>query len=173
MKKKIDFFDAMTFKNILIHPNNRKHLEYLIETFLELPRYSLKGKIIVKNGQKKSHLYCDFDEYKLLIYTVIRKNNPILHFYYMPSPNFQGKWIEYRKVNGTFQNIIKETKNGIDNNIIEAYHFTQATLNKLDCSTSLNRWLKFIWASKEEERLEATKGDEFLTDLLNWLKKQV
>lgn len=172
MSKTVNLFDDMTFKKILINPSNRKHLEYLIETFLELPRFSLKDKVIVKSGPKKNHIYCDFDQDKLLMYTYTKQESTILHFYYVPITNPEGKWVEYKKINGTFDDFKTNYYKKEENGITATYYFTQKTLDKLDNSTILNRWIKFIWARDDEERLAAAHNDEYLMELYHWLKKE-
>lgn len=43
-------------------------------------------------------------------------------------------------------------------------------LDKLDNSNVEDRWIKFIGARNKEERLDATKGDESLKKLYDWLE---
>ena len=148
MCKTLNLFDDMTFKKIWTNPKNRKHLEYLIETFLELPRYSLKEKVMIKSGPKKNHIYCYFGQDKLLLYPYMNRESTLLHFYYIPATNPKGKWIEYKKIKGTFDKMKAKYYKKEGTSIYVIYYFTPKTLDKLNTSTSLNRWVKFIWANR-------------------------
>ena len=174
-----------SLKIILSAKENEGELKYFLNTFLNIPEEKLTKLEVYYNTilntieMTKEGIISDcIIKYNQKIAKIktyhVEKNDFIIHILLYSLENEHTKLLE-----------IHYTKNMNKNrDIIEHYHLQDKKfkdlleikiintnrLNELDNSTSINRWIKFIGASCDEERLEVAKEDDKLMNLYKKLK---
>ena len=178
-------------KKLLNHKDNRKELEYFLETFLDLPHEEIAGKLKVYYDTilntvtmtKKgicSDLIIMYENVviKIKSYETIH-DEYIIHILLGTLNDDYGKLVELRYSNKSeYEDIVANfsLRNVNDpdcdllKDLLKIKVIDLNRLDKLDNSNVEDRWIKFIGARNKEERLDATKGDESLKKLYDWLE---
>lgn len=178
-------------KKLLNHQDNRKNLEYFLETFLNIPHEKIAGKLKVyydtilntvsmtKTGIC-SDLIVMYDNVviKIKSYETIH-DEYIIHILLGTLNDEYGKLVELRYVKESeYDKIVanfslrnaEDPDNKLFENLLKIKVFDLNRLDQLDNNTPQNRWIKFIGAKNKEERLDAAKNDQYLMALYKWLE---
>lgn len=178
-------------KKLLNHQDNRKNLEYFLETFLNIPHEKIAGKLKVyydtilntvsmtKTGIC-SDLIVMYDNVviKIKSYETIH-DEYIIHILLGTLNDEYGKLVELRYVKESeYDKIVanfslrnaEDPDNKLFENLLKIKVIDLKRLDQLDNNTPQNRWIKFIGAKNKEERLDAAKNDQYLMALYKWLE---
>lgn len=178
-------------KKLLNHQDNRKNLEYFLETFLNIPHEKIAGKLKVyydtilntvsmtKTGIC-SDLIVMYDNVviKIKSYETIH-DEYIIHILLGTLNDEYGKLVELRYVKESeYDKIVanfslrnaEDPDNKLFENLLKIKVIDLNRLDQLDNNTPQNRWIKFIGAKNKEERLDAAKNDQYLMALYKWLE---
>ena len=177
-------------KKLLNHPNNKKQLEYFLATFLTIDKASLHGKlksyyntilntVTMTDDGIKSDLIIMFDDtaIKVRIYQT-EDDECVIHILLGSLVEERGRLVELRYTSkNEYEDIVESfSLRNIDNpdddllkDLIKIKVIDLSRLKDLDNTTPQNRWIKFIGAQTNEERLEAAREDEYLMELYIWL----
>ena len=178
-------------KKLLNHQDNRKKLEYFLETFLNIPHEKIAGKLKVyydtilntvsmtKTGIC-SDLIVMYDNVviKIKSYETIH-DEYIIHILLGTLNDEYGKLVELRYVKESeYDKIVanfslrnaEDPDNKLFENLLKIKVIDLNRLDQLDNNTPQNRWIKFIGAKNKEERLDAAKNDQYLMALYKWLE---
>ena len=173
------------------HQDNRKNLEYFLETFLNIPHEKIAGKLKVyydtilntvsmtKTGIC-SDLIVMYDNVviKIKSYETIH-DEYIIHILLGTLNDEYGKLVELRYVKESeYDKIVanfslrnaEDPDNKLFENLLKIKVIDLNRLDQLDNNTPQNRWIKFIGAKNKEERLDAAKNDQYLMALYKWLE---
>ena len=178
-------------KKLLNHQDNRKKLEYFLETFLNIPHEKIAGKLKVyydtilntvsmtKTGIC-SDLIVMYDNVviKIKSYETIH-DEYIIHILLGTLNDEYGKLVELRYVKESeYDKIVanfslrnaEDPDNKLFENLLKIKVIDLNRLDQLDNNAPQNRWIKFIGAKNKEERLDAAKNDQYLMALYKWLE---
>lgn len=178
-------------KKLLNHQDNRKNLEYFLETFLNIPHEKIAGKLKVyydtilntvsmtKTGIC-SDLIVMYDNVviKIKSYETIH-DEYIIHILLGTLNDEYGKLVELRYVKESeYDKIVanfslrnaEDPDNKLFENLLKIKVIDLKRLDQLDNNTPQNRWIKFIGAKNKEERLDTAKNDQYLMALYKWLE---
>lgn len=169
-------------KGFLVSPQNRRVLKYFLKTMVSLPEdFNLDDievfyQTLLNHYEKKEDLTTSdliIKSRKNLVilktYTTIEKEF-IIHIITSNLDNDIYNLKEFIFTNNIEKRAAKEIINCFSPDLFWEYIQIKVIdlqrLAKLDNKEALNRWLKFIGASNEEERLAVTKEDELLFSAL-------
>ena len=178
-------------KKLLNHQDNRKNLEYFLETFLNIPHEKIAGKLKVyydtilntvsmtKKGVS-SDLLVMYDNVviKIKSYETIH-DEYVIHILLGTLNDEYGQLVELRytkesEYDEIVANFSLRNANDPDDdlyrNLFKIKVIDLNRLDKLENTTPQNRWIKFIGAKNKKERLEAAQNDNYLMDLYEWLE---
>lgn len=191
----------LIFKETYANIHNRAALEYLLEEFFNLPKYSLKNKLqvsyetpLIKTRLNDKSVRGDLvvttpnneilslEMYSTFSNISLKKSKTYIMRIYSTQLDIGDKYQDIRKVIQI--NFIDKTKIKLEHKLVSTTHVIDESdfeinivrldlLDKVDynLSESLIRQLRFIGAKSHEERTRIAKGDKILMELNEWIEK--
>ncbi len=189
MKKEfINLMKKSNLKYFLANPQNIRQLKYFINTFINLPSSFKLNEIevifqsIINNYSEKerkstSDLIIKSRRDIIVINSYTTNNKEyIIHMLIGSLDNEQYRLRELRfchelkekEVNDIVTDYYLQSSelpnNDTFKDLLQIKTINLKRLNELSSDTAINRWLKFIGATNNEERIKATNEDEILKD---------